>query len=225
MMLSPTSVRVAGITIGAVPDKSAHTGMFRCRRRLRVANGTLEHRIVGWIRVAVGAYTVCRTMVCRKPGMVECGARPGGGAVAGFTCRRETGGCMARIRSAVIVGRMACITTGILDRIILTYMTSPAVERNMGAGQLKICCAVIELTARPDCCRVTSRAIMAEVRSGMVRISWSLIIGGVTLVTVRVLYRIVLVHMTGSAIERNVCPRKLEVRRAVVELTAGPDCH
>ena len=228
------SVLVALIAIHAVPDIAAHAAVLRIGCRLGVANGALENRVVGGIRVARGANPVGASMTHREIRVVEGRAGPGRGGVAGAAVgRRKCGSSRGVIwvGRPVVVRRMATVTIRRQRRVVVVDVAARARNRrSVKSGQREGGGVVIEGRAGPGRRRVAQGAIRGK-RCGNVighrsaKRRSAQPCGGVAAITRRRSEAVVVVHMAGNAgcrRGRNVHSRQDKPGARVIKHASSP---
>jgi len=147
------SVLVALIAIHAVPDIAAHAAVLGIGCRLGVANGALENRVVGRIRMASGANAVGASMVHREIRVVKGRAGPCRGRVAGAAIRRRKRGSgrgVIWVGRRVVVRGVATITIRRQCRVVVVDVAARARDRRgVKSGQREGGGVVIERGAGP----------------------------------------------------------------------------
>jgi len=128
--------------------------------------------------------------------------RPGRGTVAFRTIMAKTVRDMIRIGYRIIV----LLVTGVAIRWrtrISIGVTGDALERQMGAGQRKLCLVVVECSRRPRGCGVTLGTIMVEIIGDVIRVGHGIIVLLVTGIAIGWSTGIA-VSMTGNALQRQM---------------------
>ena len=126
------------ITVDAVIHVPAYIGVMEIGRVVTtMTGGALEDRIVGSTGVARRAHARRIAVVHIEPRVIERGARPGGGVMAGSAGGGEyrRRGLMDRIGRPVVIRHVATVTIGGRGGEIVVDMATGASHRQVRAGQ------------------------------------------------------------------------------------------
>jgi len=121
------------------------------------------------------------------------------------------------IAYSFIVGLMACVAVGGCAGELSGNVALLALERKMSAGQWERCQIVIERRGTPNGCGMTNPAVMWKFAGHVIRISYLLEVGSVTIIALRRRPGELTAHVTLLAIQRCVGSVQRKVAQIVIE--------
>ena len=220
------------VAIDAVVDVPGHVVVMEVVGIIpTVATGALKYGVVIRVDVAGGADVVRVTVArweLRVLPVVECGAGPGRGVVAGLASRREELGLrrMSRVRSVVVVGLMTADAGRGQRRVIVVDVAVCALPRRhcVHAGQRERRVVMVKGGVRPGSGVVTQFARGGKAGRGVGRIGRAGVILLVARVAQRAVEAVVIVDVAIRALPRRhrVHASQRESGGGVVEGGIGP---
>ena len=106
------------------------------------------------------AYSVCISMVCREPRVIECRTCPCQCRMTSLASCWETCSCMIWTRRTIIIRSMTDGASGVHKLIITIRVTGLTLNRRMCACQGKFRGAMIKCRRLPRWRRMTGQTIM-----------------------------------------------------------------
>jgi hypothetical protein len=148
---------MAGVAIHTVVNIASHSLVILIDVRLEVAIRALKDGVVVGIGVAGGTHARRPAVIRVEPGVVEGGAQPARGAMAGRAGSGEAGRNVVRIRGALIIDFVTRVAIGGNRRVVVVHVAVGTRHAGVSAGQRKWRVVVIER------CRYPSRRVVADV--------------------------------------------------------------
>src|SRR5579871_6827481 len=139
----------------------------------------LENAVVARIGMADRTHSIRSAVIRVEPGVIEGGAQPAAGGMAGRAGGRKTCSLVIGIRRAAVILGMTAVTVGRQRRVVVVHVATGARHGGMRPGQRKAGVVVIERRLSPRSRVVTDVALLWEADRGMIRIIRVLKIGQV----------------------------------------------
>lgn len=165
---------MALVAIHTVVDVSANISVVGVRVSFGVAIRALESAVVARIGMAGGADPVSIAVVGGEPSVIENGAQPTCGRMAGGAGRGETSGDVVGIIGSLIVGFVTAVAVGRQSGVVVVYVTVGAGDAGVRTGQRERRVVVIEGRWGPCGGAVADVALLREADRNVIRIGRTL---------------------------------------------------